>query len=107
MIDATIETKVAEHMPEEEPDDWNTEALEQFAERNCGVSLEGVDLSREGIEPDEVDEQLRKAFHRAYDPREQLRGSETMRQVERLIVLDRIEATRPIGALLAGELPES
>ena len=91
MIDATIEAKVAEHMPEEERDDWNADALVQFAERNCGVDLEGVDLSREGIEPDDAGEQLRKAFHRAYDHREQLLGSETMRQVERLIVLDRID----------------
>jgi preprotein translocase subunit SecA len=91
MIDATIEAKVAEHLPEEEPDDRNPEALVQFAERNCGVDLEGVDLLREGLEPDEAEEQLRKAFHRQYDHREQLLGSETMRQVERLIVLDRID----------------
>ncbi|MAF11265.1 preprotein translocase subunit SecA [Candidatus Poribacteria bacterium] len=91
MIESTIEAKVAEHMPEEEPDAWNVDGLAQFATRNCGVDLEGVDLTRDGIEPDEAIEQLRKAFHRQYDHREQLLGSETMRQVERLIVLDRID----------------
>ncbi|MEO2006171.1 MAG: SEC-C metal-binding domain-containing protein, partial [Candidatus Poribacteria bacterium] len=91
MIERTIDVKIAEHMPEDEPDDWNVDALVQFAERNCGVDLDGVDLTREGIDPDDAAEQLIKAFHRQYDHREQLLGSDTMRQVERLIVLDRID----------------
>ena len=91
MIERTIDTKVAEHMPEEERDSWNVDALVQFAERNCGIDLGDADLTREGLQPDEAAEQLIKAFHRQYDHREQLLGSDTMRQVERLIVLDRID----------------
>jgi len=90
MIEDAIDAQIEEHFPEEE-ERRNPEALIHWVTRQCGVDISDWTTKPELMEVEELRATLVKAFHRAYDAREVELTPEVMRQVERLVLLDRID----------------
>jgi preprotein translocase subunit SecA len=90
MIEDAIDAKIEEHLPEEE-ERRNPDALMQWVARQCAVDIADWTGKPNTMEVEELRENLTKAFHRTYDAREAALSPEMMRQVERLILLDRID----------------
>jgi len=91
MIESAIRAKIAEHLPEDNEEAHNADDVAQWMTRNCAVPTADWDRKPTDMTPAELEEAAVAAFHRAYDAREAEVGSEMMRQMERLILLDRID----------------
>ncbi|MDA1191512.1 MAG: preprotein translocase subunit SecA [Candidatus Poribacteria bacterium] len=90
-VENAVEGKIDELLPQGEREHWDLEELGNWVTRNCGVEVAEIPTDAERVELDELRENLVKAFHRQYDLREQQIGSDMMREVERLVLLDRID----------------
>lgn len=91
MIEGAIDAKLEEHLPADDEERRNPEALIQWVTRQCGVDISDWTTKPEQMEREELRENLLKAFYRTYDAREAELTPEVMRQIERLILLDRID----------------
>ena len=92
MIGTEIATLVALHLPSEDRDEWDTEALVRAVRTidpllPAEITADALDdLSR-----DEVEELLVERIEEAYEEREQVIGEENMRYVERRMMLGAID----------------
>ncbi|MDH7479631.1 MAG: preprotein translocase subunit SecA, partial [Syntrophomonadaceae bacterium] len=88
MIDASVERLVSVYAPEGvHPEEWDLKGLLEHADQLFlpGHKLAPEDL--EGMGRKELEEFLAGQSHQAYEAREQELGPDTMREVERLIML--------------------
>jgi preprotein translocase subunit SecA len=90
MIENIIGTYIDARLPEGvRPDQWDLSGLQSDILTQFGVSINGADLEESGREliEDEINEQV----NARYDERERAIGSEPMRDIERMILLNVID----------------
>jgi len=72
------------------PDEWDLQGLVSWVRRKAGIELTPDSLKEKT--PEEIEEELIKLLHRAYDEREREVGEEQMRRIERFLLLERIDS---------------
>jgi len=93
LIDSLVEWYLDQHANKDKhPDDWDWEALRQAVFSQFGFDFNRLNLDRESITYDELFEQLTSALKSHYEQKEQVLGPERMREFERLILLQVIDA---------------
>ncbi|HPC88385.1 MAG TPA: preprotein translocase subunit SecA [Candidatus Saccharicenans sp.] len=93
LIDSLVEWYLDQHANKEKhPEDWDWGALRQAIFSQFGFDLSQLNLDQESITYDELFEQLTAALKALYEQKEQLLGPDRMREFERLILLQVIDA---------------
>ena len=72
-------------------DDWDVQGLMEWVEKTFLIDISVWRPAPEDMSYDEIKERLYKALLDMYEEREQDMGSETMRRLERVVILDRID----------------
>ncbi|MBD3335557.1 MAG: preprotein translocase subunit SecA, partial [Candidatus Eisenbacteria bacterium] len=90
MVDEVVEQKLDQYASAADPDDWN---LDEMAADLGGIFLHPFNLSENGGPPSREDvlEKAVEQARRAYEQREEVLGSDIMRQVERYVHLRSID----------------
>ncbi len=91
MVEDALTAKMDETLPEDDQLEWDAEALRTWMERQCGVEPPPAHLINRETPRDEIQETLLQIFQKRYEERERELGEEVMREIERLILLDRID----------------
>ena len=76
---------------EQHPEQWNTTQFTGEALRQFGLDLKTAGINLADLNHDDLLENLEKALHTRYEEKEKLFGLETMRWLERRIVLDVVD----------------
>ncbi|MDD8019768.1 MAG: preprotein translocase subunit SecA [Acidobacteriota bacterium] len=93
LIDSLVEWYLDQHANKtKHPDDWDWEALRQAVFSQFGLDLSQLNLDRGTITYDELFEQLTSALKGLYEQKEKALGPDRMREFERLILLQVIDA---------------
>jgi len=93
LIDSLVEWYLDQHANKtKHPDDWDWEALRQAVFSQFGLDLSQLNFDRETITYDELFEQLTSALKGLYEQKEKALGPDRMREFERLILLQVIDA---------------
>ena len=91
MIEATVERLVATHTADEDEDNWDYEAIIEYAHGNLldpeEISLEDI----QGKEPREITFLLMSAIRKRYDDKEAELTPEQMREFEKVILLRTVD----------------
>ncbi|GFN32644.1 preprotein translocase subunit SecA [Paenibacillus xylaniclasticus] len=92
MIKPVIERIVEVHCAEDIPEDWDLQAIVDYAHNN--LLQEGTLTAEElwGKEKEEIIELLNSKVEALYDEREQQIGVETMREFEKVVVLRAVDS---------------
>ncbi len=72
-------------------DDWNVQALVDWVYQTFFIDISKWDTKPENLSYDEIREKLLKTLHDLYEEREQRMGSDAMRQLERFVMLNRVD----------------
>ena len=91
MVEDALAAKMDETLPEDDQLEWDIEGLRTWMERQCGVEPPPADVMNRETPRDEIQETLLQLFQKRYEEREKEIGAEVMREIERLILLDRID----------------
>jgi preprotein translocase subunit SecA len=91
MIESAVRVKLEEFLPADDPERHDTDALIQWVTRQCAVDVSHWPRKPEEMDAQDLEEAILESFRRSYDAREAEVGAEMMRQIERLILLDRID----------------
>jgi preprotein translocase subunit SecA len=92
MIKPVIERIVQAHTSEDIPEDWDLQAIVDYAHANF---LEENSLSKDelwGKEQDEMIQYIYDEVTACYDEREEILGAETMREFEKVVVLRAVDS---------------
>jgi len=93
LIDSLVEWYLDQHANKERhPEDWDWEALRQAIFSQFGFDLNQLNLDRETITYDELFDQLTLTLKGLYEQKEKALGPDRMREFERLILLQVIDA---------------
>jgi preprotein translocase subunit SecA len=93
LIDSLVEWYLDQHANKtKHPDDWDWEALRQAAFSQFGLDLNQLNLDREAITYETLFERLTSALKGLYEQKEKALGPDRMREFERLILLQVIDA---------------
>lgn len=72
-------------------DDWNVQGLVDWVYQTFFIDMARWDPKPENLSYDEIGEKLLKTLHDLYEKREQQVGPDAMRQIERFVMLNRID----------------
>jgi len=72
-------------------DDWNVEGLVDWVAQTFFIDISSWEPKPENMSYEEIREKLLKKLIELYEEREQRMGSDTMRKLERFVMLDRID----------------
>ncbi|RIX47321.1 preprotein translocase subunit SecA [Paenibacillus nanensis] len=92
MIKPVVERMVEAHCPEDIPEEWEHQAIVDYAHANL---LEEGSISKNDIwgkEKEEIVEFLLGKITELYDRREEMLGAETMREFEKVVVLRAVDS---------------
>jgi len=93
LIDSLVEWYLDQHANKtKHPDDWDWEALRQAVFSQFGLDLNQLNLDREAITYETLFERLTSALKGLYEQKEKALGPDRMREFERLILLQVIDA---------------
>jgi preprotein translocase subunit SecA len=94
MRDQVIDDLVDEYMPPKTyADQWNTEGLTTATAEQLGLDLPVVDwANEEGVDDDDIRERLEEAADNYMTEKAEAFGAETMRNVEKQVLLQTIDA---------------
>ncbi|NMC64581.1 MAG: preprotein translocase subunit SecA [Acidobacteria bacterium] len=93
LIDSLVEWYLDQHANKtKHPDDWDWEALRQAVFSQFGLDLSQLNLDREAITYETLFERLTSALKGLYEQKEKALGPDRMREFERLILLQVIDA---------------
>lgn len=88
VIDDRLETYVGEKL---DRSDWDIKGLLDWTRQSFLVDISRWSPKPDDMSHDEIRDKLRQTLHEIYKQREKEMGSETMRRLERLVMLDRID----------------
>jgi preprotein translocase subunit SecA len=91
MIEEEVEGLVKAHLPDRHAELWDLEAFVAEVNAILPQSHEVAVEDIEGLSPDEIEEIVVEAAEAAYEAREEQIGVETMRLLERLLMLQTID----------------
>ncbi|MGE5560202.1 MAG: preprotein translocase subunit SecA [Chloroflexota bacterium] len=92
MIDETLTAMLDTHCPKNiDPDEWNLKALIDAGELTFWPPKRVAVKDLQGCERPQLDEKLHDLVHRIYDEKQAALGEETMRQLERVVMLQVID----------------
>ncbi|HXH11678.1 MAG TPA: preprotein translocase subunit SecA [Alphaproteobacteria bacterium] len=101
MLDDVVESIVADHIGADlHPEEWDLAALDEAVKRHFGVELHLERFPRAGADLEALRDHLSDCLRRSYDEKEAQVGESTMRQIEKLLMLQIID-TRWKDHLLA------
>jgi len=92
MIEDLIPSISMEFCDEKRPsEDWDWDGIFERVSANMGLELNWGDDVKKGLKPDTFEKNLLEDMEAAYKAREEELGEETMRQLERYIVLQMVD----------------
>ena len=91
MIENALEAKMDETIPDDDQLEWKVDDLKLWIERNCGVDIAGEGEIERSEPREALFDRLMKRFQDRYEEREEEIGAEMMREIERILLLDRID----------------
>ena len=93
MIENTVDDHLEEYLPNESHDEeWDVEGMTHWLTRVFLMDLDKWQRKPEQMTHAECREEILKVLDEAYQQREAEMGAETMRQLERLLLLSRIDS---------------
>lgn len=94
MRDQLIDDMVDQYMPPKSyADQWDTESLQADVKENLGLDLPVVDWAgEEGVDDDDIRERLEEAADKYMTEKAEAFGDQTMRSVEKQLLLQTIDA---------------
>ena len=92
MLDEVVEDNLEIYIGgKKDRNEWNIQGLIDWIRQTFLVDASQWNPKIEDLSYDEIKEKLLTTLHNIYDEREREMGSDTMRQLERVIMLDRID----------------
>jgi len=92
MLDEVVEDNLNVYVGEKKDrNDWDINGLAEWLRQTFLVDISQWEPKPDDLSYDEIQEKLIKSLHDLYDQREKEMGPEIMRQLERLVMLDRID----------------
>jgi len=92
MIHSSLDRLVKAHCPQEQiPEEWDLDAVADYANNLLSDNVL-TDKSLWGKEPDELVEYIEGLIKAKYDEREEMIGSENMREFEKVVVLRAVDS---------------
>ncbi|KPK93560.1 preprotein translocase subunit SecA [bacterium SM23_31] len=92
MVDEFTEDKIDEYTEAGTyPEEWNWEELKHDFLRVMLLNINIPEEEKQAIKPEELEEKLKTAAHAIYSKKEEVLGSELMRQLERFAILKVID----------------
>jgi preprotein translocase subunit SecA len=93
MIDEVISAKVAECLNESDPSSWNFEELRNYF---MGILTSKDDFrygdgEEDSVSPDDIEEMLHDRAHLLMKKKEEMFGEKTMREIERVFLLESVD----------------
>ncbi len=88
VVDGYLDMYVGEDL---NSDDWDVDALINWVDKTFLIDISQWEPEPDKLSYDEMREKLHKTLLDIYEEREQQMGSETMRRLERVVMLDRID----------------
>ncbi|MGQ9608024.1 MAG: preprotein translocase subunit SecA [bacterium] len=92
MLDEVVEDNLDIYIgSKKDRNEWNIQGLIDWVRQTFLVDVSQWNPKIEDLSYEEIKEKLLTTLHNVYDEREKEMGSDTMRQLERVIMLDRID----------------
>lgn len=92
MLDEVVEDNLDIYIgSKKDRNEWNVQGLIDWVRQTFLIDISQWNPKVEDLSYEEIKEKLLTTLHNIYDEREKEMGSDTMRQLERVIMLDRID----------------
>jgi len=93
MLDDVVDYNIETHLPEEiSPEQWDFDGLADWVKHIYTVDMNEWNPPIDKMSRSEIKDKLLAELHSAYDKREKEIGSDMMRELERLVMLDRVDS---------------
>lgn len=93
MLDDVVDYNIQTHLPEGVPkEEWDVEGFVDGIKNTYTVDISKWNPMIDKMARSEIKEKLLPELHEAYETREKELGTEIMRELERLVMLDRIDS---------------
>jgi len=92
MLDEVVQDRIDMYVGERlDRSEWDTKGMVDWARQSYLVEMSRWNPKPEDMSHDEIEEKFFKTLHEMYEQREKEMGPESMRMLERLVMLDRID----------------
>ncbi|RLE01320.1 MAG: preprotein translocase subunit SecA [Candidatus Aminicenantes bacterium] len=93
LIETLVDWLLESHAPQEkDPQEWDVEGLRKAIGAQFGLDIQELGIDWETVSYPELREKILSTLHQKYNEKEEMIGSEAMREFERLIMLQVIDA---------------
>ncbi len=92
IVDETIESLVLEYIPQKaKEDEVDFEEISETSKRLFNIEISGDEIKDYGLDHDQITQSLRNRIVDAYNEKEEEIGEDTLRQIEKFIILQTLD----------------
>ena len=92
IVDETIESLVLEYIPKKaKEDEVDFEEISETSKRLFNIEISGDEIKDYGLDHDQITQSLRNRIVDAYNDKEEEIGEDTLRQIEKFIILQTLD----------------
>ncbi len=92
IVDETIESLVLEYIPQKaKEDEVDFEEISETSKRLFNIEISGDEIKDYGLDHDQITQSLRNRIVDAYNDKEEEIGEDTLRQIEKFIILQTLD----------------